>query len=356
MFGAASSLLRPTVALLGLTLASLFASATASAQTLTLNTTNYGRQPEVTRQNADLNKAIALSDCEADGHYSLYLQRTGGAASTLRVFVSTGNDCSVKDNRTRDKGCIEIHSQADNAANYTLDLYFRDIIAAHRTGSARCAAFDEACKQNACVDEDNGTRKTLTLWFMLDNSSDTAVSQLSWDTSYDLAGPPAPTNVTAGLGEEQLTVSWRAPTDTDLASYRFYCDTAAGGDADGGGGCGSSLLVPGAVPSAEYECGSNSSRTATSGTVSGLNNFQQYAVGVAAVDDLGNSGLLSELVCATPEPVDDFFELYRRAGGQGGGGYCSFSPSEAPARSLGVVVGLGMLSWFMRRRASRRAR
>ncbi|MBX3182978.1 MAG: fibronectin type III domain-containing protein [Polyangiaceae bacterium] len=355
MFGALPSSLRRALALLGLTLASALHAAPAGAQTLTLNTTNYGRTPEVSRQNADLNKAIALSDCEADGRYSLYLQRTGPAASTLRVFVSTGNDCSVKDNRTRDKGCIEIHSQADNAANYTLDLYFRDIIAAHRTGSARCAAFDEACKQNACTDEDNGTRKTLTLWFMLDNSSDTAINQLSWDTSYDLAGPPAPAGVSAGIGEEQLTVSWRAPTDTDLASYRFYCDSAAGGG-DGGGACTSAALVPGEVPSSEYECGSNSSRTATSGTVSGLTNFQEYVVGVSAVDNLGNAGPLSELVCATPEPVDDFFELYRRAGGKGGGGYCAMSPSQAPARPLGVVVGLGMLGWFLRRRAQREAR
>ena len=133
---------------------------------------------------------------------------------------------------------------------------------------------------------------------------------------------------------------------------------AAGGAANAGGAsgsagasnasnCAATVLVAGGIPPSAYRCGSASSTTATSGTLSGLTNFTTYTVGVAAVDVLGNPGPLSELVCGSPEPVDDFFETYRRAGGQGGGGYCSIQRRSEPG--LLSVLGLALLGLTIRR-------
>ncbi len=111
-----------------------------------------------------------------------------------------------------------------------------------------------------------------------------------------------------------------------------------------------SLLVPGKVPPESYECGTVNTVSATSGTARGLTDYVRYGVGVAAVDHVGNVGPLSSVACATPQPVDDFFELYSRAGGKGGGGFCSLS-ARRTAGSLVAVLAVGGLALLRRRRA-----
>jgi MYXO-CTERM domain-containing protein len=73
-----------------------------------------------------------------------------------------------------------------------------------------------------------------------------------------------------------------------------------------------------------------------------LLNGRTYAIGVSGQDLLGNAGELSEIRCGTPVELDDFFELYSRRGGVGGGGFCSLSssPGGPHPRSL---AGLGLL-------------
>jgi hypothetical protein len=76
---------------------------------------------------------------------------------------------------------------------------------------------------------------------------------------------------------------------------------------------------------------------------------------VAARDLVGNAGTLSELACASPKDVIDFFENYRDAGGMAGGGICSIDAS-ASGRSFslgGAGVALAGLA-LLRRRAARR--
>ncbi|MCE7894065.1 MAG: PEP-CTERM sorting domain-containing protein [Sorangiineae bacterium PRO1] len=46
--------------------------------------------------------------------------------------------------------------------------------------------------------------------------------------------------------------------------------------------------------------------------------------------------------------MDDFFELYRRAGGKGGGGFCAIGADPSPA-SL-ALAGLALGAWLVRRR------
>jgi hypothetical protein len=91
----------------------------------------------------------------------------------------------------------------------------------------------------------------------------------------------------------------------------------------------------------KYLCGTATGLTSTSGKVTGLLNGVTYSIGVAAVDSVGNTGPLSLIVCNAPQPIDDFYKLYREAGGRAGGGYCQASGPLGVGAMWGPWVGLG---------------
>ena len=125
--------------------------------------------------------------------------------------------------------------------------------------------------------------------------------------------------------------------------------TDAGGSTTGA--CGNGALVSGAVPDYKYYCGSANGLTSTSGRIEGLQNKYTYAVAIAGVDAVGNAGKLSLVQCGEPWPVDDFFKLYKEAGGEAGGTFCSTS---AVGRGAGLatllVLSIGALGGVVRRR------
>jgi hypothetical protein len=108
--------------------------------------------------------------------------------------------------------------------------------------------------------------------------------------------------------------------------------------------CPATGLVGGQVPDPRYLCGSVSGLQTTKGLIENLTNFEITSVGVAAVDTVGNVGPLSTIACAAPQPIDDFYRVYRDAGGRAGGGYCSVdhvgrATGLAP---FGLALGLGL--------------
>jgi MYXO-CTERM domain-containing protein len=107
--------------------------------------------------------------------------------------------------------------------------------------------------------------------------------------------------------------------------------TAASGAAE----CPETALVQGQVPNCAYICGEGTGSTATARN---LANGTNYSVAVAAFDSVGNVGKLSNVVCDSPIPVDDFFDLYRDAGGKGGNCACSTS-------ARGDVLGAGLFAF-----------
>jgi hypothetical protein len=76
-----------------------------------------------------------------------------------------------------------------------------------------------------------------------------------------------------------------------------------------------------------------------------------YAVAVSAVDELGNPGPLSNIDCEAPEDLEEFFEAYRRAGGQGGGGFCSVD--RGASGSLAWLLAASTLLALLWRRKER---
>jgi len=78
-----------------------------------------------------------------------------------------------------------------------------------------------------------------------------------------------------------------------------------------------------------------------------------YNVVVAAVDASGNVGPPSPEACDYPAPVNDFYTLYRNAGGTAGGGFCALEAVGMPVGSSAAAlggVGAVILGLYRRRR------
>jgi hypothetical protein len=120
---------------------------------------------------------------------------------------------------------------------------------------------------------------------------------------------------------------------------------------------GTSTVVTGATaPPANiqnYACGNVGSPTSTEAIVSGLKNGQEYVVGVAAYDVVGNIGPMSVPGCESPAKADDFFNIYRGDGGGAGGGFCSVDKSEPVGTSAFALVGLASLIAVVRRKKNK---
>jgi hypothetical protein len=112
---------------------------------------------------------------------------------------------------------------------------------------------------------------------------------------------------------------------TTTATVTTTAGVTTGTGGAGGASCDAGNLVAGEFPPAGAVPCASVSNTSTSVAVEGLTFGQRYAFAVAAFDRVENDGPLSEIVCGETEPTIDFFEAYRAAGGQGGGGMCNCS-------------------------------
>ncbi len=216
-------------------------------------------------------------------------------------------------------------------------------------------------------------------------------------TAYDLAGPNPPTDVKVGAGNKLLVMSFTAVSQpvADFDGYKVYCfsgsavgsssapigtkagdggltdggfvddaavddasttDTGTSTTSDGGipEGCPSGFpFVEGELPSQEaekYVCQSGVASSTGKITVDGLENDVPYAIAVAARDKAGNSGVLSAIGCGTPKQTDDFYTVYRSAGGTAGGGWCAIgSPRGATFGLSGIALALALAARLVRR-------
>ena len=119
--------------------------------------------------------------------------------------------------------------------------------------------------------------------------------------------------------------------------------------------CGNGAIVPGAVPIGLTNCGTISGATATEGIATGLTNGVTTRIAVSAVDNFGNPGPVSAVVCATPNAVDDFFDGYKNAGGGAG---CAIGPTVTitAATATGLLFACcGIVGLRLRRRRARRS-
>jgi hypothetical protein len=311
-------------------------------------------------------ESINYAECVRNDVFTFDVTPTAPAGSSLgdyQLEVWAGTGCKAKDARITSESCRLVFTDGPSSNGNRVEVEAQEIVA-DDGGKTPEAHTDEDCTSST-----QGENK-VSLFFLLVDGSDDLPSEDGWaeyPLTFDMEAPEAPTNVSAGVGENALVISWDEPEDSDgVSGYRFYCDPPPGGDVGEGGAtgtagasgtpsgeCGSSVLTLGAEPPAGYECGSTSD-TATNGEATGLDNGQSYAVAVATFDEYYNVGVLSEVACGIPAPVTGFFEAYRAAGGEAGGGFCAMHAGKS--RTAAALFSLVLLGLVIRKRRAIRGR
>jgi hypothetical protein len=343
---------------------------------------------------------VSRADCEAGESFEFpFTLSSVVGIDSLEVWLGEGSvDCATATARSGTGGsqCTKLYADGSPSVNGSVVLTADQI--------ANEVAGIDACSDSNASNTSAHATKLYFLAIRTQGSDVAAADAFVWDrTKVDLLGPEPPADLTVKGVDGGVLVNFTASASTDdLREYQVYCDaegtsgagggTGVGGTGGGGGAgtsggtggmlasggaggamglggtsgtagsggnsalaCDPGRLVPGEAPPTNTACGDPFQGAQDVG-VSGFENGRTYAVGVAAVDVIGNPGALSPLACATPVASDDFFEVYRRAGGQGG---CESTIARGGGSSrLGWSVGLALAAMFVARRrgASRMGR
>jgi hypothetical protein len=248
---------------------------------------------------------------QAAGLYFMYINDSGDVSSNTVKFSETGVDTEgpitpeVTDLLPSD-GRLIVNWANNNPTEFAgYQIYCNDAVEAETAESALTLA-DGAVIDGSALDTSS--------------AGDTLTSTLSDGVSLDTASNPTTTDSVSAAAQSV------APTDAGAK-------TSDAGTSTGVPGCGGSGLKEGTFPSSSQLCGEVSSYSATTGYAENLTNGRSYAVGLTAVDRLGNESYLSNVVCNSPREVFTFYEDYKDAGGGGGGGFCSLTTTPASARN-----------------------
>lgn len=122
--------------------------------------------------------------------------------------------------------------------------------------------------------------------------------------------------------EELNEVSGQDSTAEDIGgndegySYDTSSETSPSGQCPSGGFGEGDEYAP------SYLCSEILGSSSRSYLITGLHNGVKYKFAVVAFDRFANPSPVSSIVCATPEEVDDFWEVYKKSGGRAGGEFC----------------------------------
>jgi hypothetical protein len=392
----------------------------ARAQNITINQEQslprvYPDGSSVTKRPTNLDpEAVSNQDCLQDQRirFPITIDQVQGNAS-LQAWASIGGDCTALTNRQgNSQVCWPLVTGIPLQQATQIDIPVRAIMAGAAPGSAtNLLQGDSMCGQ---VDL---TNIAVSFLYFAPGVTDKPAASKNVTIKVDTVGPEPPTGLSTLPGNTRIHVRWdnvsgeggvsvlsgvniycepagSAPVSTAPADAGTItvCDDAAvdGADAADGevadancrevpaeGGASSSRNTSACqsphLSSADggrmfvtsvldpFKCGSlagNQGSGATADTLNGapLENFKTYAVSVAATDALGNVGRLSDPICETPEPTNDFWQNYKNAGGGSGGGFCSTSGPGLPLGSASVVGVAVALVLSTLRRTKRRDR
>jgi hypothetical protein len=312
---------------------------------------------------------ISHSDCTADDVMTFKVQIQNPNVNNFEVWAGNA-DCSQLAQRQGNLAqCWQVYGKQVTKSPATIPIRAQDIVAQNgpKDGSNGVPGEARDCNNRITLD--------IKLYFMYVNDGNEVSSNVVTfdDVGIDLEGPIPPTIEDLLPSDDALIAEWENTDTTMFAGYRLYCaeavasvssdassastnttssattsvtvgsqDAAADAGSDAGAqstadetttttnvvaGCGGSDLQEGAYPSDGLRvCGTVDSYSARSGIAGGLKNGSAYAVGVTAVDRLGNESTISNVECNVPREVYTFYEDYRSAGGEGGGGFCSVGP------------------------------
>lgn len=255
---------------------------------------------------------ISRAECAAGASTAIELDWSlgGSSGSTVELLGSNASGCSETDATTAVLIDGISASQTYYPASGDAAIHLDDLLSAAGKDAGTCDGSD--FRAYVCVR-------------LLDDSG-ADVATASAVVTWQLERPPPPVISSVSVGENALHVAWSEGTTTTGAtasteSYGVFASTG------------------GVVASSKETTGSSL-------RLGGLENGTTYDVWVVAYSEAGNPSDASALVAGTPQPVYDFYELYRAAGGTETGG-CG----HGPAGVVGFL--LAALPLLARRRSSR---
>ena len=209
------------------------------------------------------------------------------------------------------------------------------------TGDTTIQGFDLFASPAGAITSDGGTQTTCTTE-LVDDAGNAVLDDAGNPIFVDDAGNPV-AGADGGCTTENTGPSVTTCDEESGAASIDVSNIECGSSGDGGADAG--------VSSAGI-CTQVNGPTQDKGNISGVTNGTSYAVAVAAFDEFGNTGAISNAACDTPKPIKDFWTLYND---EGGSAFCALS--VIGKRGGGVAAGLlslvGMV-WLRRRRRSTR--
>jgi hypothetical protein len=342
---------------------------------------------------------ISFADCFANDTWTFSLS-VRDVSNPIEIWAGTEN-CATNRSRTDRGQCWIVARVSQPEDTVDIRVPVRNVVARRLDTTLP----PENVGAEVCDDSTDPSGESVTFYFLVEEGGQ-ADEYFSWDasdnggTGFDTLGPDPPGNISVGIGESQLSVAIsNVDEEPDRDRFEAFCvpegaiclpeddcdtdpsgpgivdaggsfaipdagdaglDASSNGGGSSGSGGGSSVnnrrdaggtpapaecftevLRSDRRPPPRYSCGT-ASETARTLNTSVLTNGVTYAVAVAGQDNIGNAGVASDIQCGTPIPLDDFFELYSRRGGPGGGGFCSFSPPRPASGTYGATL-LGLL-------------
>lgn len=321
---------------------------------------------------------VNYEECKANDVFSFPLQLRD-TSNTVEVWA--GNvDCAANRGNTDMGQCWILATEPRPEDTLTIDVPVRNIVARRLGGVTPPSNLDDS----VCDASTDPSGEQFTFYFILQDGGSSEAST-KWDggaegTGFDMVGPSPPSSISVGIGESQLSIGiGDIDEESDRQRFEAFCvpegtmplpGEDAGiaaptvvADAGDAGDTGAAVVAPtaaegtpappacftpiirgGVRPPIGFSCG-EAGEVSTTLKTSRLQNGITYAVGVAGQDAVENAGVLSEIECGTPTELDDFYELYSRNGGLGGGGFCSLprvprAPSRVPLLAAGGLLAL----------------
>ena len=251
------------------------------------------------------------ANCQCDTPFYLKIAgATGGFptdADNQSVEVWVGTGCDVPTTRTT-ANCTMLDANFQVSSLHTMNKIV--------TGHPQIVAGGD------CTTQFKGTK---TLYILVDGDSngtymDAGDVNITLALDVDTKPPSTPTSgsITSGNGQLHVTFSG-AVAGEGVQGFQLLCDPAPKSAST------ALFNVCSSNPALDVSklCGGSSSASATSlATDQTLTNGTAYTVSVVSFDEHKNPSLPYVVGTATPEPSEDFFTHYRKAGGLEDGGYC----------------------------------
>ncbi len=288
-----------------------------------------GRSPVPLLSNLNSQQnAVTQSECQGTT-IELLFQSIPTNVTTLFFFYGNNCELDMPTRNTDQSACISLMRTVPTGNNNTL----MEMVAL--SDLLDCSSTET-------------TRNFYVMAMNTETDTVTAGQYVEFTMQFDFNAPAAPSEVMAGNGESDVTLTW-AGSSEELDPYEIYVDPD---------GCPDGMNPSGALvdndppPSSLRVTGSSPPGNTSSVDVpvpASVATNASFAIGIRAVDLAGNASPTT-VVCATKIDVTSFWDAYCSANPDDCGS-CAVRPGRSgpPAAWLLGVAGALALTWLRRR-------